>query len=55
MSGLSTVDRGVYCTKHDFDDKICTEGWLRLTEEGRIHRVLSNAISFIVVKTCCGY
>jgi hypothetical protein len=55
MSGLSMVDRGVYCTKHDFDDKICAEGRLCLTEEGRIHRVLSNAVSFIMVKTDCGY
>ena len=55
MTGLSMVDRGVYCTKYDFDDKICAEGRLCLTEGRRIHRVLSNTISFIMVKTCCSY
>jgi hypothetical protein len=44
---LSMVDRGIDCTEHDFDDKICAEGRLCLIEEDRIHHVLINtAISF---------
>src|SRR6267154_4208480 len=53
---LSIDDRGINCTEHDFYDKICAEGRLCLTEGDRIHHVLkNNAISFIRVKTCCGY
>jgi hypothetical protein len=49
------VDRGIDCTKHDFDEEICAER-LRSTEGGRIHHVLiNNAIRFIRVKTYCGY
>jgi len=43
----SIVDRVINCTEHDFDDKICAEGRLCLTEWDRIHHVLINdAISF---------
>jgi hypothetical protein len=53
---LSIVDRGIDRSEHDLDDKICAEGRLCLTEGERIHHVLIiNAISFIRVKTCCGY
>jgi hypothetical protein len=52
----SMVDRRIDCTGHDFDDKICEEGRPCLTGGGRIHHVLLKyAISFIRVKTCCGY
>lgn len=56
LRDLSLVGRGIDCIEHDFDDKICADGRLCLTEGGCIHHVLiNNAISFIRVKTCCGY
>jgi len=33
------VDRGIDCTEHDLDDKICAEGRFCLTEGDRIHHV----------------
>jgi hypothetical protein len=42
---LSIVDRGIDRSEHDFDDKICAEGRLCLTEGGGVHHVLQSALS----------